>query len=336
MPVTTASGARKAAVLLLQLGRERAAEVLKSMDDEEIQLVTTEMQALRSVDEQEAVGVLGEFVSAVSRGPLASGGPRFVRELLTAGLGADRASAVLERVDAAAAGSHFGFLAGMEAQAVARLLVEEQPQVIAVVLATVGPERALRLLRALPTELQGDVAYRVATMSAPSALAVAHVEAGLERRLAAASTGAAGPAAGSTPLERLVSVLSNADAATEAIVLGRLDTVDPSLAAEVRKQLLTFDDLVRLDDQAVQLVLREVDTKTLAVALKGAGDAVRAKITGNLSERAGANLLEEVELLGPQRKVEVEAARQAVIGTVRELEAAGSIVIARVEDDYVD
>ena len=336
MAVTTASGARKAAVLLLQLGRDRAAEVLRTMDDEEIQLVTSEMQALHNVPEHESIGVLTEFVAAVSRGPLAAGGPRYVRELLTAGLGADRASAVLERVDAAAAGSHFTFLAGMEPAAVAALLVEEQPQAIAVVLATIGPERALRLLRALPTELQGDVAYRVATMASPSALVVAQVEAGLERRLAAASSGATGPAAGGSPLERLVSVLSNADAATEATVLARLDAVDPSLAAEVRKQLLTFDDLVRLDDKAIQLVLREVDTKTLALALKGSGEPIRAKITGNLSERASANLLEEVELLGPQRKTDIEAARQSVVATVRELEAAGTIVITRVDDDYVD
>ncbi len=329
------TGARKAAVLLLQLGKDRAAEVLRAMDDAEIQAVTAEMAQLVEIADADVMSVLTEFVDSASVGRRPRGGPKFTREVLAAGLGAERASAMIERMGGPASGPFFTFLTGLEAQAVAELLAGEHPQVAAVVLSTVGPERALKVLREMPAELQGTIAYRVATMTPPSPEVIHQVEAGLARRLAGAAK-TSKPVDTSSPLDRLVSLLGNADAETEAAILEQLEELDPALAAEVRDHLLTFEDLARLDDKTMQLVLREVEARDLALALKGAGDAIRAKVTGNLSERAGANLLEEIELLGPQRKADIEAARAAVIAAVRELESAGTIVLSRGNDDLVE
>jgi flagellar motor switch protein FliG len=217
----------------------------------------------------------------------------------------------------------------------ASLLSREHPQTIALVISKLPPDRALAMLRELPDPLKGDVAYRVATLSPPSPEAIKAVEAGLERRILSAASGQR-LRVDADPVKPLVEILVRADGETERGILERMDEIDPQLAQDIRQRLFTIEDLVKLEDKALQLLLRQVDTKDLALALKGTSDGVRERLFANLSERAQENLKEEMELLGPQRLRDVEQARKEVVRTVRQLEQEGSIVLSRGADDFIE
>jgi flagellar motor switch protein FliG len=217
----------------------------------------------------------------------------------------------------------------------ASVLSHEHPQTIALVLSKLPPDRALAMLRELPEEIRGDVSYRIATLKAPSPEAVRAVEAGLERRIVSAAASQR-LRVDSDPLKPLLEILTRADADTERTILGRIDEVDPQLASDIRQRLFTIEDLVKLEDKALQLVLRQVDMKELALGLKGTSEQVRDRVASNLSERAQENLREEMDLLGPQRLQDVEKARKEIVRTVRQLEQEGQIVLSRSTDDYIE
>jgi len=335
---TNIPGTRKAALLLVQLGKERAVRVLQRMDEAEVSALMAEVASLDGVQDELMLSVMTEFVqTATARSRTPQGGPGFARQVLTESYGQERAEEMLGRLGGGVSGPHFRFLHHVDAQQAAAVLAEEHPQTIALVLTSLPSERGLLLLSHLPAQMQGDVAYRVATMSPASPDVIRQVELGLQGRMAAAAVASGRPATGAdSPLDGLVEMLSKADVTTEQAILGRLEEMDADLAREVRDRMFTFEDITKLDDKAIQMLLREVDSKVLALALKGAGDGPRDKIFGNLSERAAANLAEEVELLGPQRMAAVEEARQQVVKSIRALEESGSIVLARGNESYVD
>jgi flagellar motor switch protein FliG len=217
----------------------------------------------------------------------------------------------------------------------ASVLAREHPQTIALVLSKLPADRGLAMLRELPEAMRGEVAYRIATLSPPSPETVRAVEAGLERRILSAASSQR-LRADSDPVKPLVEILARADAETERTILGRIDEMDPPLAQDIRQRLFTIEDLVKLEDKALQLLLRQVDTKDLAMGLKGTSELVRERISSNLSERASENLKEEMELLGPQRLTDVEKARKEIVRTVRQLEQEGSIVLSRGTVDYIE
>jgi flagellar motor switch protein FliG len=332
-----ASGAKRAALLLVSLGRERAARILQSLNESEIEQIMSEIAELGEIDESEMSVVMAEFVTeAAAKARTAQGGAKVARDLLTETLGdGDKAEALLTRIGGAPPGSSFRAIMALDATVAASLLAREHPQVAALVLSKLPPERALGLLRELPDTLKGDVAYRIATMTPTPPEVLRTVEAGLERRIISAATGQR-LRADNDPLKPLIEILTRADAETEKGVLEQMGDIDARLAQDIRQRLFTMEDLVKLDDKAVQLLLREVDSRSLALSLKGTSEAIRNKIFRNLSERAQANLREEIELLGPQRLSEVEEARKEVIRSVRHLEQSGSIVLSRGNDDFVD
>jgi flagellar motor switch protein FliG len=217
----------------------------------------------------------------------------------------------------------------------ASVLAHEHPQTIALVLSKLPPDRALAILRELPETVRGDVSYRIATLKPPSPEALRTVEAGLERRIVSAAASQR-LRVDSDPLKPLMEILTRADAETERTILGRIDEVDPQLGSDIRQRLFTIEDLVKLEDKALQLLLRQVDSKELALGLKGTSEAVRERISANLSERAQENLREEMDLLGPQRLQDVEKARKEIVRTVRQLEQEGTIVLSRSTDDYIE
>ena len=186
-------------------------------------------------------------------------------------------------------------MSALDSTVAASVLSREHPQTIALVLSKLPPERALAMLGELPEEIRGDVAYRIATLNPPSPEAVRAVEAGLEHRIVSAANSQR-LRADADPIKPLVEILTRADAETERTILGRIDEVDPQLAADIRQRLFTIEDLVKLEDKALQLLLRQVDTKELALGLKGTSEAVRDRIGSNLSERAAENLREEMDL----------------------------------------
>jgi flagellar motor switch protein FliG len=328
---TTMTGTQKAALVLLQLGRDQTAAVLSTMGDDEVETLMSEIARMGRVPDELITEVMTEFVDATSSAAAPTGGMSFVRDVLSRGLSADRAEALLERIQDPV--QPFSFILGADRRQVVTFLCEEHPQTIALVLVHLPPGTAADLLGQLPTALQGDVARRVVTLERPSPQVVHVVEAELEKRLASLSRGrSSAPEGGVGPL---VNILNRANPSPENRVLTSLDDLAPDLSQEVRRHLFVFTDIVKLDDRAVQLVMREVLTADLAMALKGATNEVREKIMKNLSERAATNLTEEIELLGPVRMQQVEEARDVVIKAIRSLEEAGSIVVSRGADDLV-
>ncbi len=331
------TGARKAALLLISLGHERAARILQGLNEEEVERVMAEIANLGPIDEPVMNHVMKEFVAQAHRQVrVPQGGVEVAKGMLSEALGSSaKAEAVMSRIGGTPVGSHFRALTALDSSVAASVLGREHPQTIALVLSKLPPERGLAMLRDLPEAQRGEVAYRIATLSPPSPETLRAVEAGLERRILSAATGQR-LRVDSDPVKPLVEILARADAETERTILGRIDEVDPHLAQDIRQRLFTIEDLVKLEDKALQLLLRQVDTKELAMGLKGTTEAVKERIYTNLSERAGENLKEEMDLLGPQRLSDVEKARKEIVRTVRQLEQEGSIVLSRSTDDYIE
>lgn len=333
--VAELTGAQKAAVLLVQLGKERSAAVLKSLRESEVEEVLNEIARMQGVAAETVDAVFEEFQTLASaRRYYAQGGMDFAREVLEATLGPEKAAELLERMHASLVELPFEFLRRADARQVLSFLQDEHPQTVALVLAHMRSDQAAIVLSGMPDELQADVAHRVAVMETTSPDVVRQVEAILERKLSSVlQTGDAAVAGGLKPL---VDIINHSDRATERLILEGLERRDPALAEEIRSQMFMFEDITTLDDRSVQLVLRQVDSKELATALKGVAENVREKIMGNVSERAAANLADEIEMLGAIRLTTVEEAQAKVISTIRSLEESGQIIISRGDrDEYV-
>jgi flagellar motor switch protein FliG len=332
MAVASGAGVRKAAVLLVQLGRERAAEVLSSLNESEVETITAEIARLDSIGAAETEAVLTEFRDLLTaRAHIAQGGLVYAQDLLEQSLGPERASEIIDRLNAAAVQMPFQFLHRADPAQVRSFIAEEHPQVIALVLAHMPPDKASLLLSGLPPEQQARVAHRIAVMDRTSPDIVRAVEATLERKLSSMLQPADVSRVGG--MDPLVNIINRSDRATERQIVEGLESLDRELADEVKSRMFMFDDIVSLDDRSVQQVLRQIDTGVLALALKGVAAVVRDKVTGNLSERAAGTLLDEIDVLGAVRLTQVEEAQQAVIRTIRELEEQGQIMVRRGGDD---
>jgi flagellar motor switch protein FliG len=326
------AGVRKAAVLLIQMGRERAASVLSHMGDAEVEAVSAEIARLESIDSTETSQVLGEFRDMMTaRAHVAQGGMDVAHQMLVQSVGEERAKEIMDRFQAASVKKPFHKLQNIDPAQLLSFIVDEHPQVIALVIAHLTPDSASMLLSGLAPDQQAQVAHRIAVMDRTSPDLIRDVETTLMRKLSSVLQPTESSRVGG--VDPLVTIINRADRSTERQIVEGLEALDAALADEVKSRMFMFEDIVSIEDRSVQLVLREVDMANLAMALKGVTEAVRTKITGNLSERAGENLLEEVELLGAVRLAQVEEAQQAIIRTIRTLEEQGQLMLRRGNDD---
>lgn len=331
----TLTGVQKAAVLLVQLGREKSAAILKSLRESEVEEVLAEIARLQGVPTDTVDAVFDEFQTLASaRRYYAQGGIDFAREVLEATVGTEKAAELLLRMKASLVEMPFEFLRRADARQILSFLQDEHPQTVALVLAHMRADQAAIVLSGMPDELQADVAHRVALMTTTSPDVVRSVEAILERKLSSVLQSTESAAAGG--LKPLVDIINHADRATERLILEGLERRDPELAELVRGQMFMFEDITTLDDRSVQLVLRQIDGKELATALKGVRSEVREKIMSNVSERAAANLADEIEMLGAVRLSTVEESQAKVISAIRSLEESGQLILSRGDrDEYV-
>lgn len=339
VPSITANltGTQKAALVLMQIGRERAARILKRLDEATIEELTAEIVRMERVDRGMADGVIGEFHSMSSDGGqlISNGGLGFAQQLLEDSVGAERAAGMLERLATSMAGQPFEFMVQADARQIIALLNGEHPQTIALVLAHLRPEHASAILAGLAQDVQSQVAHRIALMERAAPDVVAIVAESLHRKSASVLTPRETSAIGG--VQPLVEIINRADPGTEKLILQGLEEQDSQLADEVRSRMFVFADIVLLEDRALQLVMRGVETASLALALKGAGPAESDAVLRNLSERARENLEEEISMLGPVRVSQIEEARSEIVQVIRRLEESGQIVIRRDdEDEYVD
>jgi flagellar motor switch protein FliG len=331
--MTEVNGLRKAAVLMVQLGKERSAAVLSAMRDSEVEEITSEIARLESIDAATAQHVMDEFEELVTAHKYYSrGGLAFARDVLEASVGSEKARDIIERLNASLTEMPFQFLRRADPRQIISFVQDEHPQTIALVLAHMGSEQAAVVLSGLAPELQSDVAHRIAIMDRTSPETVKLVEGIFEKKLStvlsqsseSSNVGGLGP---------LVDIINRSDRTTERLILESLELRDHELAELVRAQMFMFEDILSLDDKAVQLVLRQVEAADLATALKGVREEVRAKVLKNMSERAAENLEEEIELLGPVRLKTVEESQAKVVHVIRQLEESGQIIIQRGSDD---
>lgn len=330
------TGTQKAALLLIQVGRANAARIMAQMSDDEIEKLTAEIARLNTMDDETVVSVLDEFKAASNQdlNGYGQGGMAFAQRLLEETLGKEKAAIVLERLQNSMQVQPFEFLMHADARQVVSLLTGEHPQTIALVLAHLRPEHASAIMAGFAPETQTLVAHRIALMEKASPDVVTVVADKLKAKATAVLTTQEMQAVGG--ISPLVEIINRADAATEKLILEGLGETDPDLADQIRSMMFVFSDITLLEDRAIQLVLRGVETSALATALKGADDAVREKILSNMSERARTNLEEEIDLLGPVRMSIVEEARSTVVQVIRKLEEDGEIMISRDgEDEYV-
>jgi flagellar motor switch protein FliG len=328
------NGAQKAAVVLAQLDQKRASKVLTSLSEAEVLQVMSAMATLPVLGPDEVREVQGEFVERAALAvQVAQGGVEVARALLRERLGAARAEEVLAQFMAGQRDQPMAKLASIDPQQIVSFIGDEHPQTIAVVLAHLPADNAAQVLGILGAPNNVEVARRIATMGRLSPDVVHAVADSLEKKLSTFFRNGTGSTADVGGLSAIVAILNQSERGAEKQILGSLDESDPELAEEIRNEMFVFDDVVQLDDRTLQRVLRNVPPKDLAVALKGVDQPIRDTFLRNMSGRAAQDLAEEIELLGPTRLSQVESAQQAVVKVVRELEAAGEIVLVRGGDD---
>ncbi len=321
---TRISGARKAAVLMAALGSERAASLIQLLGEEEIESLSREMARLNAVGAETTASIFNELAAGASEGTGAvSGGLEFAHEVIERALGAERASDILGRLSNAES-RPFEFLRRTPPERIVALLRGESPQTVALVLASLHANLAAGVLARLPEDDQPDVALRIARMGDASTQVIQQVEAAIRHKMGEETEEEYSTAGGA---KALAGILNHADRSLERNVLDNLASSDKELAEEVRGMLFVFEDIVKLEERAVQQVLREVDQKDLVLALRGVEEPVMEAVLTNMSERGAAMLKEEMEIQPPQRKRDVEAAQSRVVAVVRRLEEAGTIVI---------
>ena len=330
------TGTQKVAVVLMNMDRQRASEVMKQFTEAEAADIAAEIVQLRRVDPEVTETTVLEFHDITVKGARnPRGGHAFAVGLLEASFGAEKAAGVMTRVASSMAGKAFEFLDTAEPLQVLTLLDGELPQTIALVLAHLRPEHASAVLAGLDGSLPAEVAQCIATMGTATPEAIKVVTDTLKGRVGAISS-SRDTTAVVGGIQPLVDIINRADVATERALLEALDASDPILAEEVRSRMLTFADIVKLESRDVQQVLRGIDAAVLAVAMKGSTEGVIETIRTNLSERNREILDDEVKAMAPVRVSQVEEARATIVRAIRDLAAQGSITVQRAdEDDYV-
>jgi flagellar motor switch protein FliG len=324
-------GRDKAAVLLVSLGPDRAAEVFKHLKHEEIEALSLAMAKTRQVPQDTSEAVWMELVETImAETYVAEGGVEYAREVLERSVGGERAAELIGRLSATIERRPFEFLRRSSPEQIYAFLRNEAPQTIAVVIANLHTALAANVLAQLPAEQQAEVALRVGTMNEISPDVTRDVESVLRQKLSNVVTQEYSSAGG---VHALADILNNADRPTERNVLDSLAQRDSELAEEVRMLLFTFEDIVKLDDRSIQLVLKDVDAKDLGLALRGVSDDTKDRIFANMSERGAEMLREEMEFQPAQRRSIVEEAQGRVVAVVRRLEESGAIVISRGSDE---
>ena len=320
-------GIQKAAILLITLGPEKAAVVFKHLKEDEIEQLTLEIANTRSVTPAQKEQVLNEFYEiCLAQQYIAEGGIGYAKDLLQKALGENKAQEVLGKLTASLQVRPFEFIRKTEASQILNFIQDEHPQTIALILSYLSPQQAASIISSLTPDKQTDVAKRIAMMDRTSPDVIKEVENILEQKLASLVSQDYTIVGG---VDSVVEVLNTVDRGTEKHIMETLEIEEPELADEIRKKMFVFEDILLLDDKAIQRVLRDVDNNDLAVALKGANEQVQNAIFNNLSKRLVVMIKEDMEFMGPVRMKDVEEAQQKIVNIIRKLEDSGEIIISR-------
>ena len=316
----------KAAVLLMLFGEEAAAQILKSLSPAEVQTVGAAMYGLSGVSHATVNAVLEEVfdLMAVQSG-LGVGATQFVRSVLHEALGPYKAQSVLSRISPASSDRPIEILDWMDAPSIAELILDEHPQIISLVVAALEPAKAADVLKLLPDAMQPDIIERIATLNTVQPEALQDLEDVMQRKFNANTTLRSSQIGGTKAAAR---ILNFARQDMEQRILREIRKADKDLMEALQDNMFVFENLVKSDDRALQTLLREVDSEQLILALKGADDAVRARLLSCVSARAAANIRDEMEAMGPVKLSIVQEAQKQIIVTARRLADEDKITLA--------
>ncbi len=329
--VNSLTGRQKVAIFLISLGGEISAKVMEQLREDEVEKIVFEIARIETIESELKDAVLQEFQELMmAQNFITTGGIDYARDVLEKTFGGQKATEVINRLTSSLQVRPFDFIRRTDPGHLLNFIQQEHPQTIALILAYLEPNKASQILQNLPDEIQSDVARRIATMDRTSPDVLREVERVLEKKLSTISSEDYTAAGG---VDSIVEILNLVDRQSERTIIESLEDEDPDLAEEIKKKMFIFEDIVMLDDRAIGIVLREVNTDELAKALKQVDAEVQDKIFKNMSKRAGSMLREEMEFMGPIRVKDVEEAQQKIVSIIRRLEEKGEIVIARSEED---
>lgn len=328
------SGAQRAAVLLLTLGEQDAAEVLKHLGARDVQNVGTAMAALKKVSREEADAVLDSFTRTIEQQTsIGVGTEEYIRKILVNALGEDKASSLIDRILLGRSTKGLESLKWMESRAVAEMIGQEHPQIIAIVLAHLDPDQAAEVLGFLPQRVRADVVMRIATLDGIQPHALHELDEIMEKQFSGNTTKFKSSTVGGH--KAAANILNAMETARETELVEAITKVDANLAQRIQDLMFVFDDLAGLDDRSMQTLLREISTERLVIALKGSEPNVREKIFANMSKRAADMLRDDLEVKGPVKLSEVDAAQKEILAAARRLADAGQISLGAGGEDYV-
>ena len=328
------SGTERAAILLLTLGEQEAAQVLKHMGAKEVQRIGTAMSKLANVSKEEVQGVITLFASSVeSETSVGVGTDEFLRKVLVDALGQDKAASIIDRINIGRSTKGLEALKWMDARAVAELIRLEHPQIIAIVLAYLDADQSAEVLTCLPANMRSDIVVRIATLDGVQPSALNELDDIMEKQFA--GKGGSGKTSTMGGAKAAANIINLLEPSQEGMIMEQIAKADQALGARIQDLVFVFDNLLELDDRSMQELMRQVPSDRLLLALKGADEPLKEKIFKNMSQRASEMLKDDLEAKGPVRISEVEGAQKEILQIARKLAESGAIALAGKGEAYV-
>jgi flagellar motor switch protein FliG len=328
------NGTERAAILLLSLGEQEAAEVMKHMGAKDVQRIGAAMTQLQNISRQDVTTILGEFTSTVeNQTSLGVGVDDYLRKVLIGALGEDKASGVIDRILFGRSSKGLEALKWMDSRAVSELIRQEHPQIISIVLAYLDADQSAEVLAQFPEWLRADVIMRIATLDGIQPHALHELDEVIEKQFAGKTGALKTSVIGG--IKTASNILNFMDASQENSLIEHIKKVDDALGVKIQDLMFVFADIVEIDDRGMQEVLRAVPGEKLLLAMKGADDTLKEKIFKNMSQRAAEMLKDDLESKGPVRLSEVEAAQKEILAIVRKMSEAGTIQLGGKGEEFV-
>lgn len=329
---TSRSGTERAAILLLSLGEQEAAQILKHLGTKEVQRVGAAMAKMSNVSRTEVEQVLAHFTTSIeAQTSVGIGAEEFLRKALINALGEEKAAGIIDRISIGRSTKGLEALKWMDARAVAEHIRLEHPQMIAIVLAYLEPDQAAEILTLLPSGIRSDVIMRIATLDGVQPSALTELDDIIEKQF----TGKAGTTSVLGGAKAAANIINALEPSQESMIMEEINKSDEALGTLIQDLIFVFDDLIGLDDRSMQELLRQIPGDGLLIALKGADEALKEKVFKNMSQRAAEVLKDDLAAKGPVRVADVESAQKSILQTARKLAEAGTIALAGKGDEYV-
>jgi flagellar motor switch protein FliG len=332
-PVTTINPIQKVALIIIAMGIQNAAQVLKNLNETEIEKITVEIAKLKDIPAEILGEVIEEFYEMmIANQYIVQGGLDYAKKVLESAWGFKKAEEIIKKVEASTEVSAFYLLQTVDDKQLLSFLQNEHPQTAALILANLKPQQAAAILSELPEESQSEIAFRLATMEKTSPELIEDIEGVLREQIGTVFGGDLSTSGGA---EAVAEILNSATRSAEKNILDRLRARDQKLSEEITSLMFLFEDIIKLSDQAIQRIVKEVDSKTLTLALKATSGELKDKIFKNMSERAADMLKDELSYLGPVRVRDVEMAQKQILDIIHNLEESGEVQINRTEEEEI-